>query len=90
MKVGSIKALNKCDLGSQYVTPITASFLLSGLSYLQFFVFYLMVQSGRVSRDQSQSISIHGLSRFGPRIWKTPLGFIFQFVATKDHDFGLR
>ena len=74
VKAESAKASNKCDLSSQHVTPTIASFPLSRLLYLQFFTFSSMAQSGRVSRNQSQSIYIQGLSQFGPCLGKTPLG----------------
>ena len=78
VKIGSTKALNRWDLGSQHLIPIIASSLRcpSRLSYLQLFAFYLMAQSNHGNRNQSQGIYIYGLSQFGPHLGKMPIGLI--------------
>ena len=44
------------------------------LTYMQFFTFYLIVQSDHVRINQSQGIYIHGLSQFGPCLGEMHLG----------------
>ena len=76
VKVGSTKILNRCDLSSQDVTPTTASISYGAHHGFHTLAFYLMVQSGHVSWNQSRGIYIHGLSWSGPCVGKRPLGSI--------------
>ena len=84
------KLLSPFEDGLMYLQLLLLSLrCMSRLSYLQFFAFYLMLQSGHVSRSQSQGIYIHVLSQFGPSLGKT-FHVLFPFIAAKDHDFDLR
>ena len=78
MKVGNTKALNKCDLSSQHVTPTTLPFLKVPIKAFMLVILHLLLDDSKqhVNKNQSRGICTHRLSHIDPCLGKVLVGLI--------------